>query len=392
MARRYIVIARNIADSCRFEENGELMLEEAKIEEKAGDIKKAIKCVERSIPLLTGQHSHSLPDAYLRLGNLQYAKGDYVAALENADSGIGACEKYSANLQLGKLYKLKSDCFMKTGQPDSAVVYLRKANIQIEKGNALQLQHLENERRMMAQMDEKDKKAAVTQVRMSFQSRLIVALVVSVLLMGICLTVVIYNHRRRKRLYDSLVRKNQETLSLVDRLRAESEEGRNRSAVVFGDSEILEPEAEEVSSVETSVTEEDPEQTASAEPVNKEKGMSREKGTLLFEEACRLMREERLYADPRFTREDFIERLGTNHTYFTRLIKDFTGANFTQFLNSYRIEEAIRILSDPEKKDCPLKQICSDVGFGSITSFYKFFQAATGVTPSIYRKTVLEKK
>lgn len=205
------------------------------------------------------------------------------------------------------------------------------------------------------------------------QTRLIIALVASVALLAIVIVVLVYNHRRRKRLYDSLVSKNQDSLALADRLRDEIEEMRNRSAVVFSNAALPDGDRDE------------------ADVPVKEKGINREKGARLFEEACRLMREERLYADPKFTREDLIERLGTNHTYFTQLIKDFAGTNFTQFINSYRIEEAIRILSDVSRKDYPLRSVCSDVGFGSTTSFYKFFQAATGVTPSIYRKTILEK-
>ncbi len=373
VARIYIAVARNIVDSCGFEVNAELLLEEAVIEETAGDYDRAIECVRQCIPLLVGQRSHTLPDAYLQLGSLLLLKKDYPGALACAEDGIDACGRYAANLQLGKLYKLKADCFSKIGRPDSAVVYLRKANQQIENGHNLQMKHLENERRLMSEMDAKDKKAAVDRIRMSMQTRLILALVASVALLVIVIVVLVYNHRRRKRLYDSLVSKNQDSLALADRLRDEIEEMRNRSAVVFSNAALPDSDRDE-----NDVT-------------VKGKGISREKGARLFEEACRLMREERLYADPKFTREDLIERLGTNHTYFTQLIKDFAGTNFTQFINSYRIEEAIRILSDVSRKDYPLKSVCSDVGFGSTTSFYKFFQAATGVTPSIYRKTILEK-
>lgn len=117
------------------------------------------------------------------------------------------------------------------------------------------------------------------------------------------------------------------------------------------------------------------------------RGFSGEASKELFGRVLRLMREERLYADPRLTRESLIERLGTNRTYFANAISRHSGMNYAQFLNQFRVEEAIRLLSDPEMADRPLKEICFDVGFGSPTTFYKVFLAATGLSPSVFRKS-----
>ena len=64
--------------------------------------------------------------------------------------------------------------------------------------------------------------------------------------------------------------------------------------------------------------------------------------------------------------------------------------SYLQFVNSYRINEAVRILSDHDKIDYPLKQIWSDLGFNSPTTFYKLFQQAVGITPSVYRKQFID--
>ena len=60
-----------------------------------------------------------------------------------------------------------------------------------------------------------------------------------------------------------------------------------------------------------------------------------------------------------------------------------------QYINSYRIKEAIRILSDPSD-NTPLKAIAIDLGFNSMSTFYKLFQTSVGMTPSLYRKKVQE--
>ena len=63
---------------------------------------------------------------------------------------------------------------------------------------------------------------------------------------------------------------------------------------------------------------------------------------------------------------------------------------YLQFVNSYRINEAIRQLSDPTLEQSPLKQIWRDLGFNSPVTFYKQFQQAVGITPSVYRKQFME--
>jgi AraC-like DNA-binding protein len=110
----------------------------------------------------------------------------------------------------------------------------------------------------------------------------------------------------------------------------------------------------------------------------------------LYDRACELMEHERLYTDPQLNRERLAELLGTNRTYLSAIIKEKSGMSYLQFVNSYRINEAVRILSDPEKIDYPLKQIWSDLGFNSPATFYKLFQQAVGITPSVYRKQFID--
>lgn len=105
----------------------------------------------------------------------------------------------------------------------------------------------------------------------------------------------------------------------------------------------------------------------------------------LFERLQRLMQEQKLYRDPGLTREGVAERLQTNRTYLTEVIQRYTGLSFVHYINSYRIEEAAAILSDPSV-DTPIKAVASGLGFTSISTFYRLFQAIKGTSPSQYRK------
>jgi AraC-like DNA-binding protein len=61
--------------------------------------------------------------------------------------------------------------------------------------------------------------------------------------------------------------------------------------------------------------------------------------------------------------------------------------SFTYYVNRFRIEEAIRQLSDPAN-DVPLKALASELGFNSLSTFYNLFQSAVGMTPAQYRSKV----
>ena len=107
----------------------------------------------------------------------------------------------------------------------------------------------------------------------------------------------------------------------------------------------------------------------------------------VFDSLQRLMERDEVYRDSNLTRERLAEMLGTNRTYLSQIIADHTGKGYYQFVNGYRIKEAIRVLSGAAGSDYPLKALAADLGFKSMTTFYKTFQEAVGMTPSAYRDT-----
>jgi AraC-like DNA-binding protein len=101
------------------------------------------------------------------------------------------------------------------------------------------------------------------------------------------------------------------------------------------------------------------------------------------------MREEKIYKDNFITKDKVAEILGTNRTYLSRIINEQSKLSFTHYVNRFRIEEAIRLLSDPNN-ETPLKAISTELGFNSISTFYNLFQSSVGMTPSQYRNKVME--
>jgi AraC-like DNA-binding protein len=74
-----------------------------------------------------------------------------------------------------------------------------------------------------------------------------------------------------------------------------------------------------------------------------------------------------------------------------RLINQRLGhRNFADFVNGYRIEAAKARLGDPAEARTTVAAIAFDLGYGSLGPFNRAFRAATGATPTEWRKQALQ--
>lgn len=105
---------------------------------------------------------------------------------------------------------------------------------------------------------------------------------------------------------------------------------------------------------------------------------------VLYSQIQNLMQKEKLYCDNDISLVKLAERLGTNRTYVSKVINTCTGTNFLGYINKLRIDRAEALLSDPGY-DKPLKVLSDELGYNSLSVFYRAFQRQTGVSPSKYR-------
>ncbi|MDF2923456.1 MAG: response regulator [Paenibacillaceae bacterium] len=76
------------------------------------------------------------------------------------------------------------------------------------------------------------------------------------------------------------------------------------------------------------------------------------------------------------------ESVGLSTAYLSKLFKQATGENFSDYLSCIRVEKAKQFLHDPRYK---IYEISERVGYQNLKHFYKLFKQITGVTPSEYR-------
>lgn len=98
----------------------------------------------------------------------------------------------------------------------------------------------------------------------------------------------------------------------------------------------------------------------------------------------KLMEEEKLYRNPDLKVQDLTIKLKTNRTYVSRSINAEFGMNFNEFVNSYRVNEAKKLLGENSRNSFTIEYIAELSGFGSAQSFSRVFKKAIGSTPGNY--------
>lgn len=98
------------------------------------------------------------------------------------------------------------------------------------------------------------------------------------------------------------------------------------------------------------------------------------------------MMAEKPYLNPSLTIQDISNTIQIPTRELSILINHHLNQHFYDFVNSYRIEQAMEILKDATKSKLTILEILYQVGFNSKSSFNTAFKKHTGYTPTDYRK------
>ena len=90
------------------------------------------------------------------------------------------------------------------------------------------------------------------------------------------------------------------------------------------------------------------------------------------------------HASEKISLQALAEEFGFNYTYLSYLFKKTLGRSPSEYVTQCRIDQAKRLLSQSEERS--VKEISNAVGYDDPYFFSRVFKAATGLSPSEYRK------
>jgi AraC-like DNA-binding protein len=99
-----------------------------------------------------------------------------------------------------------------------------------------------------------------------------------------------------------------------------------------------------------------------------------------------LMENEKLYQETELTLQELADKLQSPAHLVSQAINEVMQKSFYDLVNSYRVEEAKRLLVDPKNLNYTILSVGFEAGFNSKTTFNTVFKKFTGLTPTEYKE------
>ena len=360
-AWRYTREADRLSKRYDFKNRSDIYNTYGEIALEAGDYMKAGLYYEQAIREHGFSQAAYVVSTYVGYGRALIAQKKYKSALEKLQIGKEISEKNITSLFRREVYLLLSACYDRLGEPKEALEYYKKYTAESFRLYNEDKERTEKELMVRYETEKRNKELAQKNMLLQKEQNRVMALVGITFVVLIVVLLFYINYRRKNRLYKQIVRESVDWLAKERQFSKRIAEQEKQLQELIGKAGAVDGGRYSGSSL------------------NKDSQQE------LFGRLERLMQNDQEYKNSLFTREKMAELLGTNRTYLSQTINEQTGLTFTHYMNKYRIEEARRILADPQD-DTPIKAIAADLGFSSVTTFYTLFKAAVQMSPDQYRK------
>ena len=315
---------------------------------------------------LAGEPTASVPDiSYLSLSYGAFLRKE--GYLEQSETvllkGLDSALKYSTRIFTYRLYEELSKVYKDMNRDEESLEYYKKYLSESDSIFNIQRERAINELTLKYESERHENELSMHRMQFMRQKHRLQVLLILLLASAVAAAVGFVMYRNKNRMYTKIARQYRDAIA-------------SESNLIMQIS-VLENKLEA-----TEKSAESPSEEAPASPVDP-------KLEDLFVRLESAMKNEHLYRDGDLTRDKVCEVIGTNRTYLTRVVSEQAGMSFNQYINAYRIREALTILSKPSN-DIPLKALSAEIGFSSITTFYKVFKDEVGMTPAKYREKIVE--
>ena len=295
---------------------------------------------------------------YLSYGTYLNDRGEYARAIPVLRQGIELSERSNNAVHRYKLYQRISEAETALGRYREALDYFKSYHSQADSIFNVERERSINELRVKYDAERQENMLRKSEIDLIRQQRRF-QLLLLLLLFAVGISTVVYIlYRRKDKMYKQIVRQQYEFLK----------KEKKAAQPAMPPPDPISPQTEKPS------PDRDEHAVRDAE---------------LFARIEYLMQTEGVYRQNDLTIERLAERLDTNRTYISRAINQQAGKTFSSYVNSYRIDEAVRRLSDVDD-DTPLKALAQMLGYNHLQTFYTSFQSAIGMPPSKYREKLLK--
>lgn len=308
-----------------------------------GEMDMAKSYYDKAISLVGSEYATTSSYIYFSYGQFLLKSGKTKEAIRILEKGVSEATQKNNHAFTNQIYKELSHAYSKEGEWKKALEYFTRYHEENEKIINIRQERAINSWRLELEKARHDSELQKRSLELMRKSRGLVILS-SVLLVIIVISIVIYIlYRRKDKMYSKIASLYKEAIS-----KEKAQEDRYQQS-----------------------------------------SLDKEKSDNFFARIEDAMKSGKLYRNPSLTRDSAAEAIGTNRTYLSQVINDHTGKNFNQYVNSFRIAEALEILSDPQNNE-QLKAISINIGFNSPTTFFRLFKEEVGMTPSKYREKIIE--
>ncbi len=97
---------------------------------------------------------------------------------------------------------------------------------------------------------------------------------------------------------------------------------------------------------------------------------------------------EKPYLNSKISLPELADKIGLTTHQLSQIINQEVKLNFYDFINSYRIKEAQKMIGNPNFNSFSIYGIALEVGFNNKSTFNKNFKKFTNLTPSEYKKSL----
>lgn len=323
----------------------------------------AAECFRESIESLKANNNEGDIRSYVEFSSLLFSRGQKARATAILDSALSITDSGHSRIFRADVLHALALTHRKLGNTDLSQKYTHMAIDENRADDNAEKAHLIEHIKSKYDLERADNEVNRQQIELLEKERTVNFLIALIAIALVLTGSFIYLYRRKSRLYSAIVKQTTEAAREESRLRATIRQLEGRLSADNSDSSDNSNPSENPDLPKTSRTP-IPDRLAAA-----------------FES---LMLDPAVYTDNLISKDKIARLLDTNRTYVSRLVNEIYHMSFPQFINSLRIKEAVRRLSDPDC-DTPLKALADELGYNSMTTFYNKFNEATGLTPAAFR-------